>query len=195
MNTKIITTVFIILFFLSKGQHVIQHKNDTLPVKTKVSGLNISSKKENHSLSMFNNMSPDVAVFINNKHCSFILLHSINANKIKTINAVNKNITVDGKEYKGALYITTKANYKPLYINLIEIKNKYAQDNKLASLYFIDGKLISVDEKEIVIDENNILEVTCHIYNNVEDKIKLNIIEIFTRSEENLKKSKEIILR
>ncbi|CAH0295553.1 hypothetical protein [Chryseobacterium sp. Bi04] len=193
MITKTLTTIFIISSFLFKAQNIVLQKNDTLPTKSK--GLNIKGNVEAHSLSMFRSPSNNIAYFVNTKHYNYLFFQSLDINKIGNVNIVNKNIAVDGKNYSGAMYMSTKNNYQPQAIDLKDIKSKYAKDQSLPCQYFFNGSLIQDLERNYSIDNNNILEVSSHIYENKEENLKINIIEIFTKSEENIRKSKEIILR
>ena len=51
-----------------------------------------------------------------------------------------------------------------------------------------------VNEKDIFLDENNILGISSHIYFNTEQNKKLNFIEIFTNSEEKIKNRNTVIV-
>ena len=58
----------------------------------------------------------------------------------------------------------------------------------------MDGRLAKVDDEEIFLDENNILEICCHLYSNTEENLKLNIIEIFTQSDKNIDDANTMII-
>ncbi|SDI72919.1 hypothetical protein SAMN05421846_112121 [Chryseobacterium taeanense] len=193
MITKTLTTIFIISSFFFKAQEVISQKSDTLPTKTR--GLNIKNSVESHSLSMFKFPTSNIAYFVNNKHYNYLFFQSLDTNKIENVNIANKDMTIDGKSFTGAMYLTTKNNYQPQPLDLKEIKKKYAKDQSLPSLYLFNGLLIQDLERNYSLDNNNILEISSHIYENKEENLKVNIIEIFTKSEENIRKSKEVILR
>jgi hypothetical protein len=181
------TLIFVLLF------------SSFLELNAQVKGLQISKQKEQRSLTMFfgnlSDKSAPPAVFIDGKQVSFIELLSINSKFIETYSVEKKTTTIESKEYKEQLYIKTKNNYKPKRTSLKDIRKKYVKDQNLPCVYFMDGRLAKVVEVDIFLDENNILEITCHLYENIEENLKLNIIEIFTRSEENLKKADEIIIR
>lgn len=158
-----------------------------------------NTETKQRSLSMFleTHIKKDVRVayLINGKLASFLFLQSVNANCYNNTLVEKKIVTIEGKEYDEQLYITTKDNYQPQPISLKDIKKKYAKNKNLPCFYFIDGRIANVNEKNIILDKSNILEISCHLYDNVEENLKLNIIEIFTRSEENLKNANTLIIR
>lgn len=56
----------------------------------------------------------------------------------------------------------------------------------------IDGNLINADYDRYLIDENYVLQIVVDDIQNDKQKIDLGLIKLLTRSEENIKKSKEI---
>lgn len=170
-----------------------------LKFNAQVKDLQISTQKKQRSLTMFfgnlSDKSDLPAVFIDGKQVSFIELLSINSKFIETYSVEKKTKTIESKEYKEQLYFKTKNNYQPRRTSLKDIRKKYAKDQDLPCFYFMDGRLVKIDDVDIFLDENNILEITCHLYENIKENLNLNIIEIFTRSEENLKRANEINIR
>jgi len=170
-----------------------------LELNAQVKGLQISTQKEQRSLTMFygnlSDKSEKSAVFIDGKQASFIELLTINSKFIDTYSVEKKAISINGKEYKEQLYIKTKDNYQSKRISLKDIRKKYAKDQNLACFYFLDGRPAKIDDVDIFLDENNILEICCHMYNNTEENLKLNIIEIFTRSDKNIEDANTMIIR
>jgi hypothetical protein len=170
-----------------------------MELNAQVKGLQISTKKEQRSLTMFfGNLSDEVnssAVFIDGKHASLMELLSINSKFIDSHSVENKIISFKGKEYKEQLYIKTKDGYQSKRISLKDIKKEYAKNQNLPCFYFLDGTIAKVDDVDIFLDENNILEICCHLYENTVENLKLNIIEIFTRSDKNIEQANTMIIR
>ncbi|MFK7060577.1 hypothetical protein V3Q90_10650 [Flavobacterium oreochromis] len=165
--------------------------------KAQVTGLQINDKKEKRSLSMFfNNLDEGkkCAVFINGEQRSFIELQSINQKLIGSYIVEKKSIKIKSKEYQEQLYIVTKDNYQPKRISLKEIRKKNVKMQNLPCVYFVDGSLVNIDEENIFLDENNILEICCHLFN-AKENLKLNIIEIFTKSDKNIEAANTMIIR
>ena len=170
-----------------------------LKFNAQVKDLQISTQKKQRSLTMFfgnlSDKSDPPAVFIDGKQVSFMELLSINSKFIETYSVEKKTKTIESKEYKEQLYFKTKNNYQPRRTSLKDIRKKYVKDQNLPCVYFMDGRLVKIDDVDIFLDENNILEITCHFYENIKENLKLNIIEIFTQSEENLKRANEINIK
>lgn len=136
-------------------------------------------------------------VYINDRQASLMELYSINPKNLDStdFSKDNKSIKINGKISDLQLYFKTKNNYQPKRISLKEIRKKYSKDQRLSCFYFLNNKLAMVNEEDIFLDENNILGISCHIYFNTEQNRKLNFIEIFTRSENNIKNAHTVIIR
>ncbi|MEJ7558076.1 MAG: hypothetical protein WKF66_07175 [Pedobacter sp.] len=106
------------------------------------------------------------------------------------------SIEIKHETTAGEIYIKTKNDNKLTFLTPSEIKNKYAKLASSAALYFVDGQL--VDESITKIEEGYILSVNVTLPG--EMKLKganrnLSLIQISTRSKENLEKFNEIRIR
>ena len=59
----------------------------------------------------------------------------------------------------------------------------------------IDGIIINADYDNFVVDENNLLKIIVDKLQNAKESIDLGLIKLLTKSDENLKKANEVILR
>jgi hypothetical protein len=59
----------------------------------------------------------------------------------------------------------------------------------------IDGNVINADYDKYMVDENYILQIIVDEVKNEKEKIDFELIKLLTRSEPNIKKSKEIRIR
>lgn len=59
----------------------------------------------------------------------------------------------------------------------------------------IDGNLISGDYSDYFVDENYLLSITIDKVENTKENIHIDVIKLITKSEENIRKSKQIIIR
>lgn len=105
-------------------------------------------------------INKDPIVYIDGKQVSIIELSSINPKYFNTATVEKKELTINGKKYNYQLYFTTNDNYQSKRISLKDIRKKYAKDQSLACFYFMDGRVVKVDEVDIFLDENNILEIS-----------------------------------
>ena len=135
------------------------------------------------------------AYFINGKLANESILRSINPNEIETVNVEKENIEIENVKYYGKLYIVTKSTYKPKFISLNNLKFKYTNIKDNSTIFKIDDELINADYENNLVDENYILKIIVEKFENKNEKLNINFINLITKSEENIKKSKEIIIR
>ncbi|WP_196888008.1 hypothetical protein [Aureivirga sp. CE67] len=155
-------------------------------------------KKKKSTNSFFNDYVDEiknkpVAIFVNE---IFIgngeVASTINSDKIKSIKIEKEPFVENGIEYFGKMFVELRRGYKPRLISLEKlIKKKVPLDEK-SVLYQIDGKVISPDYMNFLVDENYILKVTKETAKLSKKDNEINIINIITKNPENIKKSKEI---
>ena len=141
--------------------------------------------------------SPQPFFILNGKH----LTHSIewiNPSDIKAINVIKKDTIILGKKSPFIL-ITLKDSIQLSMISLTEIKKKYVKTNTSYVIYFINGKLIYETPEESSLNENSILSISVDKIKSKDPEtgrvIDIDVIEILTKTKENIEKSKEIRLR
>ena len=169
----------------------------------KVNGLKITKQEtvsENDTIISVNyinkiesNRKP--AYFINGKLTNESVLKTLNPNEIENVNVEKGNFEIENVNYKGKLYIVTKSTYKPKLISLNNLKMKYTSIKENSTIFKIDNEIINADYENYVVDENYILKINVEKFENSEEKLKFNIVNLITKTEENIKKSKEIIIR
>jgi hypothetical protein len=59
----------------------------------------------------------------------------------------------------------------------------------------IDGDIVNADYDNYVIDENNLLTIIIDKFQNTKERIDLGLIKLLTKSEENIKKRNQIMIR
>ena len=134
------------------------------------------------------------AYFINGKLANESILRSINPNEIETVNVEKENIEIENVKYYGKLYIVTKSTYKPKFISLNNLKLKYTNIKDNSTIFQIDDEIINADYDKYLVNENYILSIVVDKFENQNEKLKLNLIKLVTKSEENIKNS-EIRIR
>jgi hypothetical protein len=134
------------------------------------------------------------AYFLNGKMVSEILLETLNPNQIESIN-IGKSIQIDNIRYSGQIHVKTKSSYTPKLISLTDLKEKYTNLKNKSVVFMIDGSIINSDYDKCMVDENYLLTIIIDKFENTQEKIDLGLIKLLTRSDENIKKSKEIRIR
>ena len=169
----------------------------------KVPGLRITNQEiasENDTIinivyktAIENNKKP--AYFINGILINEGILRTINPNDIATVNVEKENIEIENVKYYGKLYIVTKSTYKPKFISLNNLKLKYTNLKDNSTIFQIDNEIINANYESYLVDENYILKIIVEKFENKKEKLNVNFIRLITKTEENIKKSKEIIIR
>jgi len=144
-----------------------------------------------------NNPDRSPALFINGK---FSIINTgnfkaINPDQIDGVRVVKKDTVIEGQKYFGQLYIQLKKDYHPKLISLADLKLKYTNQTKAPYIFMIDNELISGDYRKCIVDEKYILKIVVENIVNKEKNRQVNVIRLLTKTEENIKKSKEIRIR
>jgi hypothetical protein len=135
------------------------------------------------------------AYFLNDKFVDQTLFGTLNPKLIESLNVVKATVQIDKVLYYGQIHIKTKGNYNPKIISLTDLKEKYTNLKDKPVLFMIDGIIINADYDNFVVDENNLLKIIVDKLHNAKESIDLGLIKLLTKSDENLKRANEIILR
>jgi len=143
-----------------------------------------------------NKVERQPAFIINGKYVmNQSLLNSLNPNWIENIQVAKSDTIINNVQYIGIIRIKTKSDYNPKTISLTELKNKYTEFKNKPVIFMIDGNIVNADYDNYVIDENNVLTIIVDKFQNTKESIDWGLIKLLTKSEENIKKRQEIILR
>ena len=135
------------------------------------------------------------AYYINGKPINGIILKTINPMHIESINVVKQDIEIEGTKYYGQIYIQLKPDYNPKLVSLTDLKLKVTNLKNTSSIFMIDHEIISGDYRKCFVDEKYILNIMVEKIVNKQENLQVNIIRLMTKTEENIKKSKEIRIR
>lgn len=135
------------------------------------------------------------AFFINGKLMAEPLLNSLDPKRIESLDVVKGDTLINNIQYNGRIYIKTKTDYNPKNISLTELKNKYTDLKGKPVIFMIDGDIVNADYDNYVVDENNLLTIIIDKFQNAKESIDLGLIKLLTKSEENIKKRNQIMIR
>lgn len=135
------------------------------------------------------------AYFLNGKLINETLLKTLNPTQIESVNVVKDSIRIDDIGYYGQVHIKTKSSYAFKLISLTDLKNKYTNLQHKSVVFMIDGSIINADYDKYMVDENYLLTIIVDKIENTKEKIDLGLIKLLTKSDENIKRSKEIRIR
>jgi len=140
-----------------------------------------------------NNRKP--AYYINKKIVNESVLRTINPKEIESVNVEKGDFQIDNSKYVGKIIIETKDNYRPMLISLNSLKAKYIKPEEKPTIFKIDNAIVNADYDSFMIDEKFILKIIVEKFENKEEKLNLLLVNLITKTEENIKKSKEIRIR
>lgn len=138
---------------------------------------------------------PTPALYINGKYSNEIIFKTLNPDIIDSINVKKGNNEIGGKKHNGQIYIQLKENYHPSLISLTDLKLKYTNLGEIPSVFMINNVIVYGNYSKCIVDEKYILNITVENFVNKGENLNFNIIKLVTRTEENIKKSKEIMIR
>jgi hypothetical protein len=135
------------------------------------------------------------AIFFNEKLIDYSLLSTLNPESIASMNVIKKDTIIDSVKYYGKIMIQGKTTNKYNYMSLNEFKLKYVCPSDNFPVFQIDGDIIDADYKNYLIDEKYILKVVVTPIENTKQKIKIDFINLLTKSAKNIEESNQIIIR
>lgn len=131
------------------------------------------------------------AYFLNGELVNQSVLNFLDPNKIENVKVEKGDIEVGNTIYAGKITIETKNNYKPNLISLNELRKKYTTVQENSVIFQVDNEIVDGDSQTYLVDKNYILKI---IVNKLETP-DVTLIKVLSKSEGNIKKSNEIIIR
>ena len=141
------------------------------------------------------NVGRQPVYYINGKLSNTTILRTIDPNLIDSIHVEKKEIEIKGKSYHGQIDLKMKKEYHPQLISLNDLKAKYTNLTKSATIFMIDNDIIKDDYDQYLVDEKFILKIIVDTVESEKEKLNVAIVRLMTKTKENIEKSKEIRLR
>jgi hypothetical protein len=132
------------------------------------------------------------AFFVNGELVNESVTNNIDPEVIENVKIEKQNFEFDNVKYFGKILIETQKNYKPKFVSLNKLKLKYTTLNENSIIFQIDNEIITADYNKYLVDENYILRIVVETYEN--EKLNVSFINLITKSKENIKQSKDIII-
>ena len=190
---KIVFIITLITAINSFGQ-INAEKNNGLKITNQVTvSENDTIIKVYYKNQLENNIKP--AYFVNDKLVNESVLKTLNPNEIASVKVEKDDIEIDNVKYYGKILVETKSTYSPNFISLNNLKTKYTNIKENKIIFKIDNEIVNANYDNFIVDEKYILKIIVENYENKEEKLKVCFVNLITKSEENIKKSKEILLR
>jgi hypothetical protein len=135
------------------------------------------------------------AIYLDGKHIYSSITTTLNPKIIANIKVEKKYIELNGIKYYGQIFIETNKDYKFDFVSLTELKSLYAELKDAPTLFMIDNQLIKDNYDKYILDQNYLLRINIETIENSKEGIRINLIRILTKTEENIKKVNEIWIR
>jgi len=136
-----------------------------------------------------------IAWFVNGQLVGEAVTKTINSDQIASINIEKKGVEIDHISYEGTVMITMKEGYHPKLISLNDLKAKYTNLKDSPVLFMFENDIISSDYDKYMVDKNFILQIIVDKVELKDEKLDFYLVKLLTRSEENVRKAKEIRIR
>lgn len=114
---------------------------------------------------------------------------------IEKINVEKEKYIIEGKEYVGKVDVTLKPEFSPNFMTLKALTDKYLELDDQPFIVQVDDDILHKDLTEYVIDEKYILKIIRSKVNTSQDGVKVNFIQIITKTPENISKANEVIIK
>jgi len=88
-----------------------------------------------------------------------------------------------------------KEAYRPKLISLTNLKQKYTKVDSSPCIFMIDDTVINGDPNTQMVDEGFILQIVVEKVVNPKENLKVNLIKLATKTDENIKKANNIHIR
>jgi hypothetical protein len=187
------TPLFLFLIFLTMQ---VLGQSDLSNIKTAVS--NFSQLNDSLPQVIYRNDSAyqqNIAWFVNDQLVGEAVTKTLNTDQIASINVEKKGVIIDNISYKSKISITMKEGYQPKLISLNDLKAKYTNLKNSSVLFMFENEIVTSDYGQYIVDENFILQIIVDKVEIKTEKIDIYLIRLLTRSEENIRKAKEIRIR
>lgn len=200
--------IFILVFFaviVVFGQVPIK---DSLRIQ-QISGINFRDISEEHikyilerdtTVSVTHKSRKDPgsnqpAYYINGLFVNNLSISTINPATIEEITVEAGEFEKHNKKYTGKLFIKLKdgIEFKPIPFN--ELKKKYLDLPFEGSIVMIDNNILYDDYNALVINERGIYKIEVQTLPIENENLNLNVINLITRTEKNIRESESIRIR
>lgn len=131
------------------------------------------------------NSGSETAYFISEVRSSHKNFQTLNADFIENIAIEAGESEWKGKMYSGKIKIQIKEEFRDQIMTLTDLKHKHTSLTDESTIFLVDNELVREDYNGYFVDEKNILSIEVDEVS--VDGRKIEILRLFTRSEENIR--------
>jgi hypothetical protein len=136
-----------------------------------------------------------IAIFLNDKFVGSSINKIIKVDLIENFSVIKEPYVQDSTHYAGQVYITAKANQNLKLVTFNDLKQRYTNLANKPAVFMLDGDVVNENYDKCFVDENNLLEITVDRVVNTKENINVTLVKLFTKTEENIKRSQNIMIR
>ncbi|WP_066631922.1 hypothetical protein [Labilibacter marinus] len=130
-------------------------------------------------------------VFLEGKNIDF----NLNPRKIEEIKVEKEPIHIGGIEYEGKILVKTHSSYKPKFITLKKVIDRYLKLNDNPIVFQLDNNVIEADYNSYMVNEDQILKIEFEQIKTSNQNIELNLVKLTSRTKENIKEANTIYIK
>ena len=186
---KIIFLILIFLTYSSFGQNPKEKPKSRINIYSVDSKIVVIDNENLHP-----GMSP-IGIFVNG---IFIgnesSMGTVDSNKIESLKVEKEEFEINEKKYYGKILLKIKTDYKPNFIKINELFEKYLTLDSNPVVLQIDNKTIK-DFDELIVDEKFILKIEIDKIKTDKNGNQINLVKLVTKTPENIEKANEIRIR
>jgi hypoxanthine-guanine phosphoribosyltransferase len=123
------------------------------------------------------------------------ILKALDLKNISEIKVIKRDTVIGSKIYYGKIYLVTKKTYEPNLLSLTSLKSDYTSNKDVPTIFMIDNEIIDKDYDDYFVDLNYILRIIIKPVEISKEGIRFNLIQILTKTKDNIKKVNEIRIR
>jgi hypothetical protein len=142
-----------------------------------------------------NTLKSKPAYYLNGQLVNENIIKTINPKSIEDIIVKNENIIIENQKIYHQIFIKTKTDYNLRLISLTDLKLKYTDLKKKSTLFMVNGEIINDNYDKTLIDENYILKISVEKIENRAERLKFNLVKIWTKTDENIRESNEVWIK
>lgn len=194
--------ILILLFIMATLNGYAQSKKDNKTKENLLAPQEMENSRDTtfqveyvHESNKTGNKLP-TAFFVNGEFLNPFI--SLDPRQIENIEVFKRDTLIEGKKYYGLIFIKAK-NYnsndvaRPITLN--DLKDQYTNLKNKPAIFTIDGKIINADYDHYKIDKNTILKIIVEKFVGAGAYKELWLVKVLTKTEENIKKSRQIMIR
>lgn len=188
--------LFLILSLLIASQFAVG-QNEGAVIQSKLSLSSTSTTQDTPQVIYVTpkNTRDGVAYLLDGKLIQDHFLTTIDPDQIEEINVEKKPMEIEGNNYDASISIRMKEGTSYRFLSLKELTEEFLKPMEGQTVFTLDGKAIQEIPDQYFVNAEYILRIEVTQVPQAKTSTKLNVIALYTKSEENIEAFSQIRLR